>query len=1419
MDSKHFAVCLRAVGAGVLVCLALAGRLSADDRDSLRTSAEAPYVFLILDTSGSMNWTTRCTAAQLAKGDCRQLCTDRDCFTPLNADDPASKFYQAKEALYEVLSQVDNINFGFATYNQDGLNVASKHWLYKVTTPGITLEDSTVYPPVDTTPAGQRQCSTTDPTASCDVFGRIWPCTQDSVIGCWPGGANNTFTPARLSTAWEAQRVRRLPKLGDRNNTSQTFYIRSSGVNYEVTYDPIAGPDLATAATVDVKVSIKRCTGSTPNTCNTNQGTSPVTVTFQRVAEFLSWENGARTSENERGFFAGVNNATAPTPPVHYGADTAALRADQPSQDPTCLGWDPNGWTAPPSGSYEAVNNDPSLGYNLRWPTTNLADARGKWFYRGDVLPLDWRTDNQGDVLQRLAPIIGGYNQAPYFKDHPNAGESFLRLRDEANRPLLATGKTPLGDSIKSFRNWYAGCPQGNCPKNSGWKEIAAAQDPNWGCRKKFLIVLTDGDETCGGGASACSGTASLRAQEGILTFVVAFGVQGGAGGGNTLTCMAANGGTGDPIYPQNKQELVDELTKIFTQVKEEARAFASAAVPSVEANVKDKLFLSDFTPLTNESIWDGHIDAFLKPLPEKADGTPDDSPAAACGGSKTAGCHLWDAGDKLVEQAPDLGSPPWAIFDQATLKLGLGQLERRVYYPGANGVLTPFMPPTGDPAWIDLFKGMGFKDYGAGGATLLANKGRANEIIGTTLTRKKATINLPLGGTLDITYVMGDNFHSDLLVTESPHDLIDFNAALQPNQGDCRLTTGALSGLASSSNYRCFVAKQQTRRKLVLGGTNDGQLHAFDAGTFDPNEDRFSLGTGREAFSVIPRMALPIVRDDAETTQHIFGVDGPVVSGDVFFDSDQGGDDEWHTISVVGTREGGRKLTGALVRSPELGAVGSEPARFGYMTLDITAPDALKEELDPRTGFLRRFVPKTTGPVPGCAVLNSGLDSGCARPFPSHLWEFTDRSPDTGAPLDEDNNGDGDLGAPWSRAVITRVKLQVGPGPADTEIRPVVIVGGGLDATNLIQPQPRFGNFIYMLDARTGQPIYKREVAGSVPAVAVLDSNDDNVADFVYFGTTVGRVYKVDVRTPQPLQPVTVRDMFDQPVAGTTVQRVTAAEWEPFQVFLTGDNSPIFQEIKLLSVHKLGRWALAVGTGNRESLWDLDGIPGRFYLILDENWTAATGLTEDNYRRILPGDANLTGADSTPLFTPTGVDGGGNPRKRGWYLFLDPNERVITEAFAASGILIFSSFQPTVLQEGTEAEPRCVRTGESRNFIVFTVSANAVTSLSGTPDPERWIQIADFVTSPFTEQVQTQNVTGSGGSGPPPAPPPTPYEADCNDNPRLKAVVEVLKDIGPRDALYGNFFLRVGQRMARRGVVYPACIPVGIYERNWKEN
>src|SRR5262249_10915920 len=146
---------------------------AADDRDLLRTSTGLPYVFIILDTSGSMNWAPPCSATDLAAGNCSYLCPSADCYVPLQADDPSSKLNQAKSALVSVLRGVNNVRFGFATYNQDQVTVANKHWLYTAAGNGPTIPSFGAWPAP--TLSGQPWQ---------EVFGFQWACNGGDATGC-----------------------------------------------------------------------------------------------------------------------------------------------------------------------------------------------------------------------------------------------------------------------------------------------------------------------------------------------------------------------------------------------------------------------------------------------------------------------------------------------------------------------------------------------------------------------------------------------------------------------------------------------------------------------------------------------------------------------------------------------------------------------------------------------------------------------------------------------------------------------------------------------------------------------------------------------------------------------------------------------------------------------------------------------------------------------------------------------------------------------------------------------------------------------------------------------------------------------------------------------------------------------------------
>lgn len=1330
-----------------LLALALTGAALADDRDLLRNSIGKPYVFILFDTSGSMNWAPKCSQEQFDRGECSPLCPTGDCYTALQADDPGSKFRQAKEALYEVIEDVDDVQFGFGTYNQDGLNLRAKHWYYEAAGGGVNIPGFGSYPA-----AGAQE-----------VFGFLWNCDTgggDHEVGCRIG------RPADLDDGWESSRVRRLPKGGVNFSQNVDTYVRSAGDTYRVRYEPSSG---AYGGNIDVNVRVWRCGSSS---CNNWVGSQ--VVQFRPLSDFFSWDNAGnnpKRNEPQRTFF-----------PQSSAAD--------PGAGNTCSGWDPNTDTG----------SDRHDGYSARFPTDS-SDPRGSLFSLGDVVPLDWNTDHRSDILRRLAPntaldaaAVPDFRIATYFADNRQGSEDFLRLKNEAARPLVASGSTPLGNSVRAFRTWYAGCGQGTCPRGGGWSGIAAEEDPDWSCRRKFLLVITDGDETCSG-ADACSGTASLFAQEGIKTYVVAFGVENTSG--NRLNCMAANGGSKEPIYPQNKQELVNALTSIFGQIREEASAFASAAVPSVQAEVADRIFLSSFTPLNSAAVWDGHIDAYLKPLPLTPDGRPDR--ARDCSGSTRSSCHLWDAGEVIETQAAlrsDLDS--LGSIDDSALRLGAGPTERRVFYAkaGFGGVipraLRLFAPPGGDiasdPDWSDLLAGLNIP-VPATVADRATTRTRVETIMKQTLGVKEASVEKADGSTEQITYLLGDIFHSDPVIIDRPNDFSFFSANLYGSASSIDCT--------NDPGYRCYADRHQRRRKMLMVGSNDGQLHFFDAGVWDPAQRKFSDGSGREIFSFIPRQGLPIVRELAEQPRQIFGLDATPRIDDVFIDPEHNGvpdvdDREWRTVVVGGFREGGKRDGGGYLTD----------FVSGYYALDITQPDRLGSDNQPIDQRV----------VPSCLSTGNQTVAGCGTlPFPAVLWEFTDSI--TSSRLDEDQNGYPDLGQTWSVPTVGRVRvIGLDNTPAD---RFVAIFGGGMDAENKLSP--RRGNWLYMVDIETGQVLYKRPLVGAAPAdPAVLDVDLDGYLDTIYIGTTAGFLYKVDVSSPGVLQQVVLPSTRALPslAADATVTRINDAAWSPFPVFDT-IGRPIYYAPTAFFVARLNRFALGFGTGDREDLWSFNGQEGRFYLIIDDNFQAGmVPRSEVNYERIDP-DGAAAGVNADFVLTPNAG------KQRGWYLRLDPDERVITQSFGLSGILIFSSFQPQVVVSGgsggnnsgnggggrNDADAVCARGGDSRIFVVLANNGNAIMSVDGVAT--RFRIVPEFVTNPYVEQGATKNPADPSAGG------ANSEQLDATQ----QQIFDELKKFYPKGTKFANYWISVSGIRSDTGYERYATIPVGIIERNWKEH
>lgn len=1467
-----------ALVAFALLAAAPAGAQSLGDRQLLRTTSGNPYLMILFDNSASMNWASTCTTSDIAAGKCTFQCDDQNCPVVRSGDDPNSKLYQAKQALYEVMSDFDGINYGFTTMNQDNLMARAKHWVYQVT--AVSGDNTVQMPAVGWQEVFGPQTGGSGTTAFDMRCDRSGPTTDDNNKTLYETGCymNNKDAPAATTTdTWTLNKLKQLPKGGsDGTTTTQYFVVGTTGSKpyYRVQYLGLGSAiSYATTASFTMTVSIQSCAtnkvNSSDDTACDSWGTAVTrTVTYTKVGPFFFWEGKIR--EN--------NKSTDHTREAAFGGqvdgldeDTSSSRGTSDASDAytanSCRGWEPNGPYTGQSGTITEVDPYPdSSGYDLRQSTDSslVFDPPGtqydSLFTRGDIIPLDWNDDNKQRVLERLNPG-NGYGQADYFADSYSGSETFLRLANSNRKPLIGIGSSPLAGWFSMFRQWYSGCGDpGNCD-GTGWSDIAAQYDPNWNCRKKYVLMITDGGESCDGSpqepaedyyqdnisefpdgfsktADQCRYRASLKSQEDIETLVIGFGTENKA----KLQCSNT-----PVVYVYNKEDLKTEIEKFLGKIKEEAAAFASAAVPTVQANIIDKIYLSSFVPLNDSAVWPGHLDTFLKPLPLKKDGSglPDTNEKCVpfATDQTQSGCWAWDGGDSQPAWYGEAGYDPQALllqsplgtamtrYDNATLQIGTDVDERRVFFgvPGSAllGQRQYFRYPTDNAEQANFEYVWEMTPIGTGDS---GNKKDIAEVIEFTLGHKQGLIdNLDdPANPFHVEYVMGDIFHSNPAVVNPPADFDLFTKDLYWNTPLCDQTLAETQSRGAKISYSYFSNKNICRRVMIFAGSDDGQLHAFDAGQIrtltDPASQvdcllnvptgsssfladlkdgnglggGYDFGTGREIFSFISDAMMPLTKTLSEISELTteYGVDGTVRIADVFVDPVLTAGDatctdrEWRSMLLGTYREGGP----------------------GIFALDITQPDTIDSASNvpqPASG--------SPAYVPSCTEAPGGsLPSNCGPlPFPALRWEFTDPDVNGVAGTDDDANGKSDLAEGWSRPVTGRLRVCIADcdqPDAQLEDRYVAIFGGGLPENPLNNDSESSGNWLYILDIETGKLLYKRggsgaqaignAIVGAVAAdITAVDFDGDKYIDTLYFGTTAGYVFKVNLGDG----PFELDD--DGRIKDPDAED---GKYSPFQIFTT-NGKPIYLELTAVWVPKLRANALLFGTGIRQNLWTFNGDTGRFYAIVDNAWTdddgsgnfdsvmqpacvgCPTPLNESKYQGI---DPTSTAAVTNYLFDEGGA------YQPGWYFTLLENEKLITEPFSLSGITVFTVFSP--LQ--TEETEGCGFGGESKIFVVNTVSSKGYALAAGATVFTRYMTAPTFTTQPFVESSATKNVASDSTAN-----------ADTWTN-ELKEINADLKKLFPVGARFANYTLDVKTVRSDTKIYFIAPVPVAIEGHNWKE-
>lgn len=383
--------------------------------------------------------------------------------------------------------------------------------------------------------------------------------------------------------------------------------------------------------------------------------------------------------------------------------------------------------------------------------------------------------------------------------------------------------------------------------------------------------------------------------------------------------------------------------------------------------------------------------------------------------------------------------------------------------------------------------------------------------------------------------YILGDIFHSSpVLVTPPiPTFLCDLGVATQcvASLYDPSLEGGGKAAYAGDGGY---VPTYAHRKQFILVGSNDGMIHAFNAGNYDSTTDAFDTGTGNELWAFIPPEMLPkLVRYMIGETHELL-VDGTPMVRDIWVDANndlQKDIGEFHTIAIVGDREGGRH----------------------FSALDVT---------DPANPVFR-----WSWPLAGSTwTLNEGQS-----------WNDLGPSPPAIGPIAE--------------AVDPSTAGAITVNGVKARERYIFATGGGFDPAYLR------GRSIDFLDAWTGQEVYRYafESASSstdpqkslfpvAAPVSLLDTNADGIFDTAVVGDTGGQVWTISMFKPG--SDTNGDGRYDNWYGGRAFVQA------PVDGSGTGsfsDRSPFFQRAVAAKLGS-GQIQIYLGSGDRSQIKDPNG-------------------------------------------------------------------------------------------------------------------------------------------------------------------------------------------------------------------------------------
>lgn len=683
--------------------------------------------------------------------------------------------------------------------------------------------------------------------------------------------------------------------------------------------------------------------------------------------------------------------------------------------------------------------------------------------------------------------------------------------------------------------------------------------------------------------------------QVGVNTFVIGFGTDSPA------LVSAASAGGGSFILADDAQSLKGAINETLKRITTAELSFSNANISAVQTRTTSALIVPRFTP-SKSSFWKGRLSRYQLVSEFGCGCTVGGPPAATCPLAPTAdynndgkcdgvffmdkdGSWIAAADDGSFRKVPTAGAlattlmppavPIWDAADQLDCPAGTNLCSGATGAARSRKIMTVW-DSNNDGIFDYRDEVISFDTAAANLAKILPYLNLDNTFCSQLSAKVGVCLDQAACGSKVIDYVrgldifdencngsntderpnkLGDIFHSSPVLVDPPLSSKSQLCRLGLHN-QCLLSLfGTPTPMDPASKYDDYVnlAANKNRTKVIVVGANDGMLHAFNAGVYDPATKLYDAGTGEELWAFIPPDILPKLSRLVDGSKHQFYVDGTPMVRDIWADAIPRNHiksaDEFHTVAVVGERRGGN----------------------AFFAIDVTSPNG--PAALPSTGFFRWIYPQPNT-IPARVVGNSYSDF---LPTPPPIGPVRIKDPTStlldpnGVPYEERwivmLNGGYDAQGVRGR-LLSMVDVWYGGNggnPADRKDLPLwafVPGSGSVDFTD----KAKFNKPGYSFAATPGM------FAFGPSSLNVNQNVNDYFFDTATLGDTGGQLWTFRFNDPDPAKWAGARAFAATTVGGTCGRQ------------------PIYQVTSNIISTQGGHLRTLVGTGDRFNLNDIYG-------------------------------------------------------------------------------------------------------------------------------------------------------------------------------------------------------------------------------------